>query len=168
MGDGVTVRPARPEEFEEVGRLTLAVYLADGMVDLEGAYARELADAARRAADAELLVAVDSEDTLLGTITICSPGSPLGELSRSGELEFRMLAVVPGARRRGVGELLVKAVLARATEIGARRVVLSSAAEMRVAHRLYARLGFSRLPDLDWCPAPGVTLLAFGIRTAIH
>jgi ribosomal protein S18 acetylase RimI-like enzyme len=160
--DCVTVRPARREELEEVGRLTLASYLADGMVNPEGSYAKELADAPRRARDAELLVAVDSEGTLVGTVTICRPGSPLGQLSRSGELEFRMLAVAPGARRRGVGELLVNAVLARATEIGARRVVLCSAAEMRVAHRLYARLGFTRLAHLDWCPLPGVTLLAFG------
>jgi GNAT superfamily N-acetyltransferase len=166
VSDGVTVRRARPEELAEIGRLTLASYLADGMVNPEGSYASELADAARRARDAELLVAVDPEDTVLGTITICMQGSPLGELSRAGELEFRMLAVAPGARRRGVGELLVKSVLARATEIGAHRVVLCSAVEMHVAHRLYARLGFTRLPQLDWCPMPGVTLLAFG-RTAM-
>ncbi|MGH4010027.1 MAG: GNAT family N-acetyltransferase, partial [Pseudonocardiaceae bacterium] len=67
--------------------------------------------------------------------------------------------------RRGVGEALVTAVLQRATEIGAHRVVLSTAAEMRVAHRLYTRLGFIRLPELDWQLAPGVTLLAFGATT---
>lgn len=166
LSDCVIVRPPRHDELEEVGRLTLASFLADGMVNPEGSYARELADAARRNRDAELLVAVDSAGTLLGTVTICAPGTPLGELSRSGELEFRMLAVAPGARRRGVGELLVRAVLARATEIGASRVVLCSAAEMHAAHRLYTRLGFTRLPHLDWCPMPGVTLLAFGTATA--
>lgn len=158
----MSVRRARPDELEKIGQLTLASYLADGMVNPDGAYAMELVDAPRRARDAELLVAVDSKDALLGTITICVPGSPLGQLSRPGELEFRMLAVAPGARRRGVGELLVRAVLARAGEIGAHRVVLCTAAEMHVAHRLYARLGFTRLPQLDWCPLPGYTLLAFG------
>lgn len=162
VSDGVTVRRARPEELAEIGRLTLASYLADGVVNPEGPYALELADAFRRARDAELLVAVDRAGTVLGTITICTPGSPLGELSRPGELEFRMLAVSPEVRRRGVGELLVRAVLSRAAEVGAHRVLLSSAAEMHVAHRLYARLGFTRLPQLDWCPVPGVTLLAFG------
>lgn len=166
VSDGVTVRRARPEELAEIGRLTLASYLADGVVNPGGSYALELADAFRRARDAELLVAVDRDGTVLGTITMCMPGSPLGELSRPGELEFRMLAVAPGARRRGVGELLVRAVLARAAEVGAHRVVLCSTAEMRVAHRLYARLGFTRLPQLDWCPVPGFTLLAFG-RMAI-
>jgi ribosomal protein S18 acetylase RimI-like enzyme len=166
VSDRLTVRPARPDEIEEVGRLALEAYLADGMVNPAGPYAVELADASRRASDAELLVAVDTEGMLLGTITVCTPGSPLGELSRPGELEFRMLAVAPGARRRGVGEALVRNVLARATETGAHRVVLCSAAEMRVAHRLYARLGFIRMPERDWYPLPGVRLLAFGATTA--
>ncbi len=105
MSECVIVRRARPDELEKIGQLTLASYLADGMVNPDGAYAMELVDAPRRARDAELLVAVDSEDTLLGTVTICAPGSPLGELSRPGELEFRMLAVAPGARRRGCAPL---------------------------------------------------------------
>ncbi|MGH3901933.1 MAG: GNAT family N-acetyltransferase [Pseudonocardiaceae bacterium] len=162
MNDRLTVRPARPDELDQVGRLTLEAYVADGYANPAGSYAAELADAARRARDAELLVAVDPEGMVLGTVTVCMPGSGLGELSQPGELEFRMLAVALDARRRGVGEALVIAVLQRATETGAHRVVLSSAAEMCVAHRLYARLGFVRLPGRDWQPVPGVTLLAFG------
>lgn len=161
----LTVRRARPDELDQVSRLTVEAYVADGYANPAGFYAAELADAARRARDAELLVAVDPDGTLLGTVTVCTPGSPMGELSRPGELEFRMLAVALDARRRGVGEALVIAVLQRATEIGAHQVVLSSAAEMRVAHRLYARLGFIRLPERDWQPVPGMTLLAFGATT---
>ncbi|MGH3870253.1 MAG: GNAT family N-acetyltransferase [Pseudonocardiaceae bacterium] len=161
----MTVRLARPDELDRVGRLTLEAYLVDGYANPAGSYAAALADAARRARDAELLVAADPDGMMLGTVTVCRPGSPLGALSRPGELEFRMLAVAPEARRRGVGEALVTAVFQRATWIGAHRVVLSSAAEMLAAHRLYARLGFVRLPDRDWQPAPGVTLLAFGAAT---
>jgi hypothetical protein len=29
------------------------------------------------------------------------------------------------------------------------------------AQRLYAELGFRRLPERDWSPVPGVSLLAF-------
>ena len=32
---------------------------------------------------------------------------------------------------------------------------------MRTAHRLYDRLGFSRLPECDWSPSEGVHLLAY-------
>ncbi len=166
MNDCLTVRPARPDELDQVGRLTLEAYVADGYANPAGSYAAELADASRRARDAELLVAVDPDGTVLGTITVCTPGSPLGKVSRPGELEFRMLAVASDARRRGVGEVLVTAVLQRAAEIGAHRVVLCSAEEMHVAHRLYARLGFSRMPERDWQPVPGITLLVFGVTTA--
>jgi ribosomal protein S18 acetylase RimI-like enzyme len=162
VSDRLTVRAACLEELDQVGRLTLEAYVVDGYANPAGAYAAELADAPRRARDAELLVAVDAEGMLLGTITVCTPGSPLGEVSRPGELEFRMLAVDPTARRRGVGKALVTTVLERAIQIGAHRVVLCSAAEMRVAHRLYTRLGFSRMPERDWQPVPGFTLLVFG------
>jgi len=45
MSDYVTVRPARPGELLEAGRLTLQAYLADGAVTPGGDYAAELADA---------------------------------------------------------------------------------------------------------------------------
>ncbi|MGH3717611.1 MAG: GNAT family N-acetyltransferase [Pseudonocardiaceae bacterium] len=166
MTDRLTVRRVRPGELEEVGRLTLEAYLADGVVNPEGSYAGQLADASRRAADAELLVAVDPEDMVVGTVTVCAPGSPMRQLAHPGELEFRMLAVAPGARRRGVGEVLVRTVLARARQIGAHQVVLYSTEEMHAAHRLYARLGFIRLPERDTYPLPGVRLLVFGVTTA--
>jgi len=162
VSDRVVVRLARPDELGQVGRLTLEAYLADGMVDPAGSYAAELTDAPWRARQAELLVAVDSDGTLLGTITVCTPGSPLSEVSFPGELEFRMLAVDPEARGRGVGEALVTAVLRRAVGVGAQRVVLCSGERMHAAHRLYARLGFIRLPERDWYPVPELKLLAFG------
>jgi ribosomal protein S18 acetylase RimI-like enzyme len=123
-----------------------------------------LADAARRARDADLLVAVDADDRLLGTVTVCEPGTPWAEVSRPGELEFRMLAVAPDAQGRGVGERLIRAVLDRAGERGVPRVVLSSSGYMHVAHRLYHRLGFIRLPCRDWQPVPGLQLLAFALE----
>ena len=53
-------------------------------------------------------MAVDDDGTLLGSVTSCPPGSPWRELSVEGEGEFRMLAVAPAARGRGVGEALVR------------------------------------------------------------
>lgn len=160
------VRTVRQDELDQVGRLTLQAYLADGLVDPVGPYTAELANASQRDRDAELLVAVDPDGALLGTVTVCAPGSPLSEVSRPGELEFRMLAVDPGTRSLGVGEALVTAVLRQAADIGAHRVVLCSGERMHAAHRLYRRLGFSRLPERDWYPVPGLKLLAFGRSAA--
>lgn len=168
MSDSLIVRPARPGEIDEVGRLTQRAYVTDGLVEPDGTYVVELGRAAQRARDAELLVAVDSQGTLLGTVTVCAPDSPLAEVSRPGELEFRMLAVAPDARRRGVGEALVTAVLQQAAELGAHRVVLCSAEHMSAAHRLYSRMGFTRLPERDWYPVPDLLLLAFGRAREWH
>ena len=38
---------------------------------------------------------------------------------------------------------------------------MCSASTMETAHRIYRRLGFTRLPERDWEPVPVVRLLAF-------
>lgn len=37
---------------------------------------------------------------------------------------------------------------------------------MKAAHHLYEQAGFGRLPDRDWSPEPGVTLLAYGMHVS--
>lgn len=155
------VRHARPDEFAAIGELTVAAYRDDGLLDGHEDYADELRDAAGRAADAELLAAVHADGTVLGSVTVVAPGSAHAEISRADELEFRMLAVAGAARGRGVGEALTRAVLRRAEELGRARVVLASLDRMKAAHRLYERMGFTRLPERDWAPYPGVVLLAY-------
>jgi ribosomal protein S18 acetylase RimI-like enzyme len=94
-------------------------------------------------------------------VTLCPTDSPWREIGADDEAEFRMLAVAPGAQRRGVGSALMDLVVRRAHEDGATAIVLSSLAEMTAAHRIYRRQGFERTPERDWSPAPGVTLIAF-------
>ncbi len=146
-----------------MGELTVEAYVASGL-DRTSTYVEVLADAAGRARDADVLVAVDATNRLLGTVTVCEPGTPWAEVSRPGELELRMLAVTPAAQGRGVGERLTLAAIERACERGMRRVVLCSTASMHVAHRLYRRLGFTRLPCRDWQPASGLQLLTFALE----
>lgn len=161
--DGIVVRPARESEFETVGDLIVAAYLAGGFLTSEEGYAAVLRDVAGRAREADVLVATDAVGEVLGSVTVAEPGGPYAEVSRPGELEFRMLGVAPAAQGRGVGRALVDAVVARAHAIGAQRVVLSSLDRMATAHRLYDRLGFRRTPDRDWAPVPDVRLLTFAL-----
>jgi ribosomal protein S18 acetylase RimI-like enzyme len=44
-----------------------------------------------------------------------------------------------------------------------RHLVLCTQTEMKSAQRLYESAGFVRLPERDWSPVPGVTLLAYGL-----
>ena len=155
------VRLAAPSEYEQVGLLTVEAYMYDGYLDGDEDYALELADAAARAANAELWVAADGP-LLLGTVTYCPPGSPNRELATSpDQAEFRMLAVSPSARRRGVGRMLVQHCITRSRELGQREMVLSSLDRMTSAHTLYAALGFVRAPHLDWEPSRGFKLWGF-------
>ncbi len=159
----VTIRPVHPSELERVGELTVQAYAADGFVAETDGYAHRLRDAATRASEAEVYVAVlpDHPARVAGTVTFCPERSPWCELAGPGEGEFRMLAVDPGSRRRGVAAALVSVCVERAAELGYAALVLSSMPAQQDAHRIYERLGFRRTPDLDWSPEPGVDLLAF-------
>ncbi len=157
---GAQLRLARDDDLDEVGRLTVAAYVADGLLAADDPYTAHLADARSRAAEAELWVAEDGP-RVLGSVTYCLPGTPWAELSSDGEGEFRMLTVAPDARRRGIARVLVQRCLDRSTALGHRAVVLSSLPAMTAAHRLYASLGFVRTPQRDWTPSPGVDLWAF-------
>jgi GNAT superfamily N-acetyltransferase len=161
----VSIRSARPDELAAVGALTLRAYQADDYFanGVPSSYGASLADARSRYEQAELLVAVDAGDRLLGTVTIAQVGTRYTEICRAGELEFRMLAVDPGARRRGVGEALIMAVLDRAREAGHCAVVLGCQERLPALRRMYERLGFQRAPERDWDPVPDVHLLAYSI-----
>ena len=164
-GVEIEIRRARDSELDQVGRLTVEAYAADGVITADHPYATHLADAAARHRHAVLLVAED-EGRLVGTATVVPAGSPLIEMCRTGEVEVRMLAVLPGSRRRGVGERLTRACVEVGRERGCERVILSSGTWMASAHRLYERLGFTRVPDRDWSPRPEVRLLAYELPLA--
>ena len=157
----VTIREARSDELEAVGALTVDAYVADGRITVDDPYTERLRDAAARARDAALLVAIAPDGTLLGTATYVPPGTPFAELGAVGEAEIRMLAVSPAARGGGVGRLLSEACIERARTAGCQAVALSSGTWMAAAHRLYERLGFVRTPDRDWSPSEGVRLITF-------
>jgi len=163
----VLIRAAEVDEYADVGALTLEAYRVDGHLDGVDDYGDELADAARRAAEASLLVAVDeSSGRLLGTVTYCCHGTPYAEVSHPGEAEFRMLAVAPAARGTGVGRALVQACVARARTEGRSALALCSLESMRPAHRIYERMGFRRAPDRDWEPEPGIVLIGYVLPLA--
>ncbi|MFI1373171.1 GNAT family N-acetyltransferase [Streptomyces longwoodensis] len=162
------IRVARSEEYAALGELTARAYLDDGLLDFgeDDEYLPVLKDVARRAATAEVLVAVGGDRLLGGVAFVAGPG-PAADIARPGEAEIRALAVVREARGRGVGEALVRACVDRARAApGCVRLVLSSQRSMHSAHRLYERLGFERTPDRDWNPVPhldDLTLLTYGL-----
>jgi ribosomal protein S18 acetylase RimI-like enzyme len=159
------VRAARPAEHDTVGELTVRVYTGAGYLRPGSPYVHKLRDAASRAEKAELLVAVAEDGAVLGSVTYAPGGSPYAETAEADdEAGFRMLVVDPAARGQGVGAALVRACIERAEQAGARKLRLSTQPQMTAAHRLYERLGFTRTPDHDWTPEPGVDLLTYALE----
>lgn len=158
----ITIRAARVEEYPLVGEIREQAYVGGGVIPAGHAYVPHLREVGEQDG-AALLVAVDGDDVVLGTVVVAQYGSRAAEVARPGELEFRMLATAAAARGRSVGQLLINAVFDRARELGLPRVVISVADDNARALRLYRRLGFERLPDRDWRPVPDVQLLGFGV-----
>jgi ribosomal protein S18 acetylase RimI-like enzyme len=167
----IEIRDARQGEFEELGDVRVTAYRADGFLSPESSYAPTLRALGANGLD-HVLIAVDADrgpsdaggtagGRILGTVML--QGWPQGGeiLAGPDEAEIRALAVVPEARGAGLGRALLAAVIERACRVGIRQLVLLTQANMAAAHHLYETAGFTRLPQRDWAPEPGVTLLAY-------
>jgi ribosomal protein S18 acetylase RimI-like enzyme len=145
----ITVRIARPEEYECVGALTLAAYAALRVDHLWGGYDSEILDTATRAEHGDILVAVTSDGSVIGAVMyVDDPESGWLEWTEPGESQFRLLAVDPIARRHGAGAVLVQACMERASA-GGHSILIHTTPWMVAAHRIYERLGFTRRTDRD-------------------
>ena len=145
----ISIRLIEPAEYDRVSALTVAAYTAD-YDDLPDDYLAELAAVEARAVAHQVWVAVDDvTGDILGTMATGKPGHPISGLALEGELDYRLLAVDPAARGRGVGKALTEFTYGLARERGLRRVVMNSGENMVGAHRLYFGLGFERVPERE-------------------
>jgi ribosomal protein S18 acetylase RimI-like enzyme len=149
---GIVVRPVRPEECTEAGRQTRAGFAAIfGEGDVE--YLDTVADVAGRCDRTTVLVAVDEDGLILGSITVelTTKLDPAQELA-PGEAHLRMLGVAPAAQGRGAGRALLEGAAAVARAAGKTRLTLGTLPEMTAARRLYDRMGFQGGPPEEHAP----------------
>jgi ribosomal protein S18 acetylase RimI-like enzyme len=155
-----SVREARPEEYDELGRITVEAYRRAG--ETEDDYYPELLDVAARARHVPILAAVEEgSGRLLGTATFVPGPGPYHEGDFGDVASMRMLAVAPAAQGRGVGRALVAECIARTRAGGRTGIALYTRPFMTAAHRLYESLGFRRVPERDWEFEPGEWLWAY-------
>jgi GNAT superfamily N-acetyltransferase len=159
VAESFEIREARAEEYESAGELCVVAYAVFGEIDVS--YLDELRDVAARAEVVPVLVAAEPDGTLLGTVTYVPGPGPFAETERADEAGFRMLAVAPWAQGRGVGRKLVEACVERARTDGRRALAILTTPNMRVAHRLYESMGFTREPSRDWEYQPGKVLWSY-------
>ena len=160
----VIIRDARPDEHAAVGQLRVSAYRSLGLLPEGSGYAETLR-AFGFVGDCTVLVAVDEgDDSTVGTITLESFG-PASELAKDEtEADVRAFAVAAQARGRGVGRTLLLAAIERAETRGLRRLRLCTQPDMRAAQHLYEASGFSRTPELDFAPVPGLVLRAYELE----
>lgn len=151
------MRTATAEDAEAVGVVTEASY-RDHVGD--PGYLAQLRDAGPRIRDSEVIVTT-LDGVVVASVVLAVPGNPYAEISRTDELEVRMLAVAEAARGQGIADRLMSRVEGRALELELHAVVLSTAPTMSAARRLYERRGYERQPDRDWPVAEDMTLLVY-------
>lgn len=154
-----TIRNAKPSEFKRIGQLIVAVYSGlEGFpkADEQPEYYNTLAQIGEftKKSGVELLVAVSDNGKILGGVLYFSNMKNYGsggtapmEQNASG---FRLLAVDPAARGLGIGKALSLECIARAKMHGHQQILIHSTAFMKLAQRMYRKLGFKRSQDLDF------------------
>jgi ribosomal protein S18 acetylase RimI-like enzyme len=85
-----------------------------------------------------LFMAVDDDGRYVGTLTLA-----LFRIPTALRAWIEDVIVADAARGRGVGEALNRAALAKAKELGAKTVDLTSRPSREAANRLYQRIGFT-------------------------
>jgi ribosomal protein S18 acetylase RimI-like enzyme len=156
----VRIREAHADEHELVGELRVAAYLSHGRPFAAAEYADTLRGFGFDG-DCAVLVAEDGDGRVVGTITL-EPFGPHSELARDeAEADIRAFAVDARTQGQGVGRELLHAVMEHAARRGVRRLRLCTLPYMQAAQHLYAAAGFTRTPDLDFEPVPGVALRAY-------
>jgi GNAT superfamily N-acetyltransferase len=169
--DNYTVRNAAPDEFAEIGRLMVTVYSQlDGFpTEIEQpAYYKMLANVGdlTQKENTELLIAVSSEGEIAGAVVYFgdmknygSGGTATQEQNAAG---FRLLAVSPDARGKGIGRLLTVECIRKAKHQQLNQVIIHTTRAMQTAWNMYERIGFKRSIDLDFMQ--GAALQVFGFR----
>ncbi|WP_420602193.1 GNAT family N-acetyltransferase [Flagellimonas sp.] len=168
--EAFTIRNAKPSEFKKIGQLMVSVY--SGLkgfpkADEQPTYYSSLANIGdfTKKPNTELLIAIAPDQKIFGAVLFFSDmqyygsgGTATLEKDASG---FRLLAVDSAARGLGVGKALSKVCIEKARQNKHKNVVIHTTEFMKVAWKMYERLGFKRAKDLDF---KQVNLQVYGFR----
>jgi GNAT superfamily N-acetyltransferase len=135
---GVLIRRAGPERASEVARVLRESFLEYQDQYTPEGFAATTPDAQQvrsRMAEGPTWVALLS-DAIVGTASVVEKGG--------AGLYVRGMAVLPSARGRGIGELLLREIESFALRNGCTRLALSTTPFLNGAIHLYERCGFKR------------------------
>ena len=169
----IIIRNAHPTEFKSIGELMVHVYSqVEGFPkqDEQPEYYKLLYNIGEltNKQGTELLVAVEENQIIGGVVFFSdmqhygSGGIAIREKDAAG---FRLLAVDPLARGKGIGKLLTQECIRKTKEKHLGQLIIHTTQYMRNAWEMYERMGFKRSEDLDFMQG---ALPVFGFRLLIE
>ncbi len=170
MIDKITIRNAKSEEYETIGSILIDVYSAlDGFPnkDVHPTYYDYLENIGVQTENEaiELFVAIANTNEILGSVVYYhdvkyynSPGTVTTQINCCG---FRLLAVTPEARGKGIGKKLTQFCIEKAQQSTADFLIIHTTSAMKTAWKMYENMGFQRAKDLDFSVGE---LEVFGFR----
>lgn len=153
------VREAATEEFQEIGALMVRVYAQlEGFFSVEEnpAYYNKLANVGKLTTHpkTKLLAAVSFSGQIVGGVVYIGDMKQYGSLgTATTEKEaagFRLLAVDPAIRGKGIGKMLTNACIQLAKDENQKELIIHSTNAMKIAWVMYEMMGFVRSKDLDF------------------
>jgi len=165
----ITVRDALEYELDEIAQLLASAYAEFGpnrthrgerVAAAWREYQNDIVDVRTRWRDGSTLIVAESAGQVAGAVTYYPPGKADEAWPRSWAT-FRLLGVDPARRREGIGRSLTIECIRRAREGGAPVLGLHTTDLMAIAKGMYERMGFERLPELGFYPAPELAVIAY-------
>lgn len=102
----------------------------------------------------ELIVAVSDKNTLVGAVVYFSDMKNYGSGGAATQTKnasgFRLLAVDPTERGKGVGKLLCHACIEKAKKLHQNQLVIHSKESMKIAWKMYKKMDFKRYSEIDF------------------
>jgi N-acetylglutamate synthase-like GNAT family acetyltransferase len=164
---GLLIRNVRLEEIKEVSALLGEAYQQyENLIRPEAwkHYQEDIVDVCSRLDESDLIVA-ERDGRLVGCVTLyldaerAMPGVWLADSA-----VIRLLAVHPAYRNRGIGRALMEECISRCRQANIKVIGLHTTEIMDIARQMYERMGFARVPESDFHPAPNVTVMAYRLK----
>ena len=158
------IRNARSDELDEVSLLLKDAYQQyENFIRPEAwkSYLEDIMDVRSRLGKSDLIVA-EVNHRLAGCVTLYLNGAQsLPEVWHRDSSVLRLLAVHPAYRDQGIGRALMEECIRRCRQAKVAAIGLHTTDAMDIARKMYERMGFVRVPESDFHPVPGVTVMAY-------
>ena len=166
---GLTLRDGKESDRAAILNVTLSAfqeYAARMPVHWED-YRKGILSALADVKPAEQIVA-EENGIIVGSVLLYPAGTvfsnPNRPILKLPWPEIRLLAVAAEARGRGIGTALIRECIRRVRRSGASALTLHTSEVMQVAMRMYERMGFAHVPELDFHPTRDLTVKGYRLQ----